>query len=145
NDARGIGLSLLAMSVAAQVAGEPRRAIAVAEGVLALFERTDDGPGRAAAVVQLGFLAADTGQTDAALELEERGLFLWKAFASTTVWLPPILLELAVLDQAVGEPERARGRIREAIEILTKIGDGSGVEQCEELLRTGANSSITVD
>jgi tetratricopeptide (TPR) repeat protein len=145
NDARGIGLSLLAMSVAASFAGEPERAMRCASEALALFDRTDDGPGRSATYMQLGFLTADAGRHAEARELEERAAVLWTAFARNTGWLPPLLIELAELDRALGEPDRAGARIREAIEILTIIGDRAGVARCEELLRAGENAPITID
>ncbi len=62
NDARGIGLSLLAIAVASAQAEAPERGWARAQRALALFDRTDDGPGRASAVMQLGYLAADAGR-----------------------------------------------------------------------------------
>ena len=46
NDARGVGLSLLAIALAAAAAGDRDRAWANAERALAVFDRTDDGPGR---------------------------------------------------------------------------------------------------
>lgn len=83
NDARGIGLSLLAISVAAAHGAEPERAFATAQRALELFDRTDDGPGRAAAVMQMGYLTADAGRQRDARDLQERALALWKAFAPT--------------------------------------------------------------
>ena len=143
NDARGIGLSLLAISVAAAHGAQPERAFATAQRALELFDQTDDGPGRAAAVMQLGYLTADAGRPGDARELQERALALWKAFAPNTGWCPPILLELAQLDAALGETEQVPGRLRQAIEILTHIGDHAGVAHCEELLRTTTNAALT--
>jgi len=143
NDARGIGLSMLAISVAAAHGAEPERAFATAQRALELFDRGDDGPGRAAAVMQLGYLTADAGRPRDARELQERALALWKAFAPNTGWCPPILLELAQLDAALGETEQVPGRLRQAIEILTHIGDHAGVAHCEELLRATTNVALT--
>ena len=54
DDARGIGLSLLAIAVAAaRAARVPAARGPSAERALSLFDRTDDGPGRASAVMQL--------------------------------------------------------------------------------------------
>ena len=77
-----------------------------------LFDRTDDGPGRRAAVMQLGYLAADAGRLREARELQERALALWQEFVPHTGWCAAILLELAELDAALGEPERVPGRLR---------------------------------
>jgi predicted ATPase/DNA-binding SARP family transcriptional activator len=138
NDARGIGLCLLAMSVASAHDAQREDASTSARRALELFERTDDGPGRAAAVMQLGYLAAEAGRLREARDLLERALALWKAFAPNTGWLPPILIALADLDDTLGKPERAPGRLRQAIEILVHIGDRAGVAHCEELLEANA-------
>lgn len=135
DDARGIGLSLLAIAVAAARAAESGRAWASAERALSLFDRTDDGPGRAAAVMQLGYLAADAGRLQEAWELQERALALWREFIPHTPWCTAILLELAQLDAALGEPERAPGRFREAAEIFARIGDQVGLAYCQQVLR----------
>lgn len=145
SDARGIGLSLLAIAVAAGHAAEPERAWASAARALALFDRTDDGPGRAAAVMQLGYLAADAGRLHEARELQERALALWSAFIKHTGWCPVILLELADLDVALGEPERVAGRVQQAAETFAHIGDRVGLAHCERALRGEANAALTPD
>ena len=113
NDARGIGLSLLAISVAAAHAGEPEPAWSSAERALALFDRTDDGPGRGAAPMQLGYLAADCrpaarGARSSRSERSRCG----ERSSPQPAGAAPILLELAELDVALGEPERAPARLR---------------------------------
>jgi predicted ATPase/DNA-binding SARP family transcriptional activator/class 3 adenylate cyclase len=135
DDARGIGLSLLAIAVAAAHAAEPERAWASADRALSLFDRSDDGPGRASAVMQLGYLAADAGRLQEAWELQERALALWRDFIPHAAWCAAILLELAQLGAALGEPERAPGRIREAAEIFSLIGDQVGLAYCQQALR----------
>jgi predicted ATPase/DNA-binding SARP family transcriptional activator/class 3 adenylate cyclase len=135
DDARGIGLSLLAIAVAAAQAGEPERAWASAERALALFDRTDDGPGRGSAVMQMGYLAADAGRLQEAWELQKRALALWTEFIPQSAWCTAILLELAQLDAALGEPERVPGRLREAAEIFSRIGDQVGLAYCQQALR----------
>jgi predicted ATPase/DNA-binding SARP family transcriptional activator/class 3 adenylate cyclase len=134
NDARGIGLSLLAIAVAAARAGEPERAWASTQRALALFDRTDDGPGRGAAVMQLGYLAADAGRLQEAWQLQERALALWTGFIAQSAWCTSILLELAQLDAALGQPERVPGRLREAAEIFSRIGDQVGLAYCRQAL-----------
>ena len=74
NDARGIGLSLLAIGIAAHCRGDLGDAEEQRSTALTLFRRTDDGPGTGAAVMQLGYIAADSGRWEEALELEERAL-----------------------------------------------------------------------
>ncbi len=135
DDARGIGLSLLAIAAAAAQAAEPEGAWASAQRALSHFDRSDDGPGRASAVMQLGYLAADAGRLQEAWELQERALALWRDFIPHTPWCTAILLELAQLDAARGEPERAPGRIREAAEIFSLIGDQVGLAYCQQALR----------
>jgi predicted ATPase/DNA-binding SARP family transcriptional activator len=137
NDARAIGLSLLAIAVAAAQAEDPDRARASAQRARTLFARTDDGPGHAAAVMQLGYLAADAGCLREARDLQEQSLALWGAFVPNTGWRPAILLELATLDAALGEPERVPGRLRQASAIFAHIGDRAGLAYCERMLRAG--------
>ena len=109
SDARGIGLSLLSIAIAAASAGEAAAAWESTERALALFDRTDDGPGRASAVIQLGYLATDAGRLRAARELQERALVLWNGFVPGHLWCAPVLVELAELDAALGEPEQVPG------------------------------------
>jgi tetratricopeptide (TPR) repeat protein len=143
NDARGIGLSLLSMSVAAAYAADPERAWEIGQRALALFNRTDDSPGRAATVMQLGYASADAGRLGEARELLERSLALWRGFATNTGWCPPVLFELAKIDAALGEPERAPERLRQAAAVLATIGDREGLAYCETELRTITNAGIT--
>jgi predicted ATPase len=147
DEARGIGLSLLSMAVADTHGGEYDRAIKSAEQALALFDRTGDQPGRGAAVMQLGYVAADTGRLREARELQERALSLWEAFIANSAWGPIILFELAELDEALGEPERARERLLEAMAGAVKIGDEEVVARCRQQLGDGrqrrANAAIT--
>jgi tetratricopeptide (TPR) repeat protein len=143
NDARGIGLSLLAIAVGAARADEPDRARASAERAVALFDRTDDGPGRASAVMQLGYLAADAGCLREARELQERALALWRAFVRNTGWCATILLELAELHAAMGEPERVPRRLEQAAENFAHNGDRAGLAYCQAALRGEVNAAIT--
>ena len=146
NDARGIGLSLLAIAVAAGRAGERERAWVSAERALALFDRTDDGPGRASAVMQLGYLAADATRLQEARELQERALALWIDFIPHNPWCAAILLELADLDAALGQPDPVPGRVEQALAIFLQVRDRLGVAYCEQALRDrehGDNAVIT--
>jgi tetratricopeptide (TPR) repeat protein len=135
SDARAIGLSLLAIAVAAAQAEDPERAWASAQRARTLFVRTDDGPGHAAAVMQLGYLSADAGRWREARDLQERSLGMWGDFVPNTGWRPAILLELAALDAALGESERVPGRLRQASAIFAHIGDRAGLAYCEQMLR----------
>ena len=85
--------------------------------------------------MQLGYLAADAGRLQEAWDLQERALALWRGFIPHTAWCSAILLELAQLDAALGEPERAPGRLREAAEIFALIGDQVGLAHCQRALR----------
>lgn len=143
DDARGVGLSHLAASVAAASAADLDRARLSADLALEVFERTDDGPGRAATIMQLGYLAADGGRAHEARELMERAAAHWEAFARNTGWLPPILIELAELDAALDERERAPARLTEALRILTQTGDRTAAEHCRQLLATARNGALT--
>ena len=143
DDARGVGLAHLAASVAAAAADELDRARLSAGRALEVFERTDDGPGRGATIMQLGYLAADADRVHEAHELLEHAAAHWEAFARNTGWLPPILIELAELDAALGHGGRAAGRLSEALRILVQVGDQSGTAQCRQLLRTATNGVLT--
>ncbi|MEA2314827.1 MAG: hypothetical protein QOI03_1519, partial [Solirubrobacteraceae bacterium] len=142
NDARGIGLSLLAIAVAAARDAEPERAWASVERALDLFVRTDDGPGRASALMQLGYLAADTGRLPEARELQTRALAAWRGFIRHTGWCAAILLELAELDAELGEPERVPERLQQAMETFAHNGDRAGLAYCEDALRA-KNAALT--
>ena len=144
NDARGIGLSLLSMSVAAACGEQFDRAAASAEQALALFDRTGDQPGRGGAVNQLGYIAADTGRLREARELQERALSVWRAFIANSGWGPTILFELAALDTALAEPDRARQRLREALAVGVHIGDEEVTARCRQALGEGINAPLTL-
>jgi tetratricopeptide (TPR) repeat protein len=133
DEARGTGLSLVAMAIAASLAGEPDRAWQCAERALALFERTDDGPGLGAATMQLGYLAVEAGRTDEAYALLERGLAQWMSFARVT-WCASIELELATLDRARGDGGRALERTAHARDIFAGMGDREGIGWCEAMM-----------
>jgi predicted ATPase/DNA-binding SARP family transcriptional activator len=143
NDARGTGISLLACSLGAACAGEPERARTSAERALALFDRTDDRPGRAAATMQLGHLAADAQRWAEARKLQKRALASSRDFSPNSRWCVPILLELADLDLAVGQPERIPDRLRQAIAICEHHRDHTSLACCQEALRAGTNAALT--
>ncbi len=145
NDARGIGLSLLATAVARGRAGDPEHAWQSAQRALDLFNRTGDGPGRASAVIQLGYLAADAGRHQEARTLQERALGFWQSFVPDHLWCAPVLLELAELDAALGEPGRMPSRLRKAGEIYAYNGDRVGLAYCEEVVGANANAVLTND
>jgi predicted ATPase/DNA-binding SARP family transcriptional activator len=143
-DARGIGLSLLAIGIAA-TAGEAQRAWDAVQRALAVFDRSDDGPGQAAALMQLGYLARDAGRPREARELQELALTRWMQFVPRTGWCTSILLELADLDAELGNPERVPARLRDAMEAFAHADDAGGVAYCERALReaVGANAVLT--
>jgi predicted ATPase/DNA-binding SARP family transcriptional activator len=143
NDARGTGVSLLGCALGAACAGEPEHAWASAERALALFDRIGDSPGRAAAVMQLGYLAADAGRWREVRELQERALVLWREFIRNTRFCIPILLELADLDAALGEPERIPDRLRQAIEVCEHFREQASLAYCEQALQACTNAVLT--
>jgi predicted ATPase/DNA-binding SARP family transcriptional activator len=145
HDARGIGLSLLAIAVAGANAEDPGRAWAAAERARELFDRTDDGPGRAAAVMQLGYLARDAGRTLEAQALQLEALKLWTDFNPHIGWCSSILLELAELEALLGDPEQSRERFAEALEACRSAGDDAGIAYCQEMLSVPVNGVLTPD
>jgi predicted ATPase/DNA-binding SARP family transcriptional activator len=143
NEARGIGLSLLAISAAADARGDFGHARRSAEQALALFERTGDQPGFGGALIQLGYVAADAGRLHEARGLQERALAVWRAFIGNSGWEPAVLFELADLDMALKEPERARDRLETALKVGRHIGDAAVVARCEAGLRRGGDVLLT--
>jgi tetratricopeptide (TPR) repeat protein len=143
-DARGIGLSLLAIGIAA-ASDEPERAWESVQRALALFDRTDDGPGRAAAFMQLGYLARDSGRLSEARDLQEMALTKWMQFIPQTGWCTSILLELADLDAELGDSARVPARLTEAMDAFAHAGDRDGVAYCQRRLREAlaANAVLT--
>jgi predicted ATPase/DNA-binding SARP family transcriptional activator len=143
-DARGIGLSLLAIGIAA-AADEPARAWDAVQGALAVFDRSDDGPGQGAALMQLGYLARDAGRLSEARELQELAFARWMAFIPRTGWCTSILLELADLDSELGDPQRVPSRLTKALEAFAHAGDRVGVAYCERRLAQAlaANAVLT--
>jgi predicted ATPase len=143
-DARGIGLSLLAIGIAA-ASDEPERAWDAVQRARAVFERSDDGPGKGAALMQLGYLARDAGRLSEARELQELALTRWMEFIPRTGWCTSILLELADLDTELGDPERVPGRLTAAMEAFAHAGDRVGVAYCERRLAQAlaANAVLT--
>jgi predicted ATPase len=145
NEARGIGLSSLAIAQAAMNAGEFDRARAAAERALALFTRTDDGPGCAAATMQLGYIVADSGPPRDALRLLEQALVLWQQFIHHVGWAGDILIELALLERASGETRRATGRLEQALAVFEHFDDRVGIALCREALEEPTNVVLTAD
>ena len=143
SDARGIGLSLLSISMAAAIRRDFDRATESADRALALFDRTGDLPGRGGAVMQLGYIAADTGRLREARDLQQRALSLWRAFIGNSAWGPTILFELASLDEALGEPERARERLQDAMAVGLHMGDDEVVARCQRALKGGDDVVLT--
>jgi predicted ATPase len=137
-DARGIGLSLIAGATTASLAGELDRAWKSAQRGLEIFERTDDGPGRAAVTMELGCLAVESGRPEAYVLLE-RALELWRAFVPRVGWCGVLQLELADLDAARGASEQAAERRRDARRIFAGVGDRTGIEWSDRAL----NAALT--
>jgi hypothetical protein len=107
-----------------------------------LFDRTDDGPGTAAALMTLGYLARDAGRLDEARELQELALARWRGFVPRTGWCASILLELADLDAALGDGERVGARVSEALEVFAHAGDPTGIAYCEQALQRARTDAV---
>ena len=93
--------------------------------------------------MQLGYLAADSGRWEEALELQERALDIWRSFVPNIGWCGPILLELANIDIALGAHDRVRTRFEQALEAFRHVGDAVGVIRCQEALSASANVALT--
>jgi predicted ATPase/DNA-binding SARP family transcriptional activator len=143
NEARGTGLTLLSIAVADVHRGDFDGAVKSAEQALALFDRTGDQPGRGAAVMQLGYIAADSGSLREGRELQELALSLWRVFMANSCWGPIILFELADLDHALGEPDRARPRMLDALAVGLHMGDEAIISRCRQALGGQANAALT--
>ena len=145
NEARGIGLSRLAIGAAAAGAGDGLRARGQVKLALELFERIDDRPGRSSAVMQLGYLAADAGRLLQARELQQRALADWRRFAPSTLWCASALMELARIDVALGQPRRAEEQLEMACEVCLHNDDRPRLRRCRQAIDALGNSALTPD
>jgi hypothetical protein len=93
--------------------------------------------------MKLSYLAADAGRLRESRGLGERALASWRDFVPYGRWGAMILLHLAELDVELGEPERVRERLEQAIENYRHMEDEAGVAECEARLRTPPNAVLT--
>ena len=113
-----------------------------------LFDRTDDGPGRAAAVMQLGYLAADAGRPRERPRVAgTRARAVEGVRRPTPAGARRILLEFAAARRRARRAhERRRGSSRPS-RSSTHIGDQPASRSAEAALRRndkrGANARIT--
>ena len=142
-DARSIGLSLIALAVARCTAGDTAAAEAYAARARDLFERCDDGPGRASTAVVRGYILAEGRRYAEARDLQTEALTYWRAFIPDTLWCATVLLELADLDVALGEEQRAVGRLTEAAEVCVHNGDEPLLTRCRTALGALGNGALT--
>jgi ATP/maltotriose-dependent transcriptional regulator MalT len=128
--------------VLAACAGDLERAEAVLGDALALFEETDDAPGKMGMRLNLGNIAAAAGQSERARELLEtsREMAERQLLFRCAGWTNLRLAELAIAD---GEPERATQLVDAALERLRPLGDKRGIARALELDEMAAKRSLS--
>jgi ATP/maltotriose-dependent transcriptional regulator MalT len=128
--------------VLAARAGDLERGRALLGEALALFEATDDAPGRMGMRLNLGNLAARAGEPERARELLEasRRLAESQLLLHCAGWSTLTLAELAI---AEGDAERARRLAGAALERMRGLGDQWGVARSLELDQAAANRSLS--
>jgi predicted ATPase/DNA-binding SARP family transcriptional activator len=139
-DRRGVGMTLGNLGVHAARAGDLERGRSVIGEALALFEATDDAPGQMGMRLNLGNLAAEAGEPDAR-ELLEASMRMAESqrLFRLAGWAALTLAELAI---AVGDAERAAGRLDLGLERLRALGDRWGVARGMELDQAAAKGSL---
>ena len=129
------------LGVLAARAGDLERGRSVIGEALALFEATDDAPGRMGMRLNLGNLAADAGEPERARELLEAGMRMaeLQRLFRLAGWAALTLAELAI---AAGDAERAARLLDVALARLRPLGDRWGVTRGLELDQAAAKGSL---
>jgi ATP/maltotriose-dependent transcriptional regulator MalT len=128
--------------VLAGCAGDFERAESLLRDALALFEDTDDAPGKMGMRLNLGNVLAAAGQSERARELLEtsREMGERQLLFRCSGWTSLRLAELALAD---GDADRAAQLVDAALERLRPLGDQWGIARALELDQTAAKPSLS--
>lgn len=131
-DTREIATTILGLGMLALYTGEQDRGRALLGEAEAIFERTEDGPGLQAIPLDLGAFELDHGDPRRACELLERcaALSRERRIVPNLTWA---LAELAEAATAIGEHDRARRALAEALPLLERSGDVRGTRYARSL------------
>jgi tetratricopeptide (TPR) repeat protein len=122
-------MTLSNLGVLAARAGDLERGRSHVDEALAVFEQTDDAPGKMGMRLNLGNLAADAGEPERARQLLEasREMADQQRLFRCAGWASLRLAELAIAD---GDAERTVRLLDAALERLRPLGDRWGVARC---------------
>ena len=130
------------LGVLAARAGDVERGRSIIAEALALFEETEDAPGRMGMRLSLGNIALDAGEPDRARDLleESRRMAEQQLLQRCAGW---VRITLAELEIASGDTARAATLLDAALGRLRPMGDRWGVARCLELDRVAAKRSLS--
>ncbi|MCW2952163.1 MAG: transcriptional activator domain protein [Conexibacter sp.] len=142
-DTREIATTFVGMGTLALYAGDEERGRGLLDEAAAIFERTEDGPGLQCIPLNLGAFELDRGDPRRACSLLERcaQLSRGRRIVPNLAWALAELGEAAI---AIGELERARGALDEALTLLERSGDGRGARYARDLqARLSTSASVS--
>jgi tetratricopeptide (TPR) repeat protein len=122
-----IGMAMLAISAA-----DPERGQQLIEEAMAIFERTDDGPGLEGTPLNLGGFELEAGNAEAAARLLQRCIDLAKrqGLNRNRGWAAAELAEAAI---QLGDSELARSALDDAFDVLSRTSNTRGLQYAREL------------
>jgi len=138
-------MTLMGMGMLAISAGDREGGLRAIDEALAIFERTDDGPGLEGTPLNLGGLELDGGDPKLACDLlrqcidlaTRQGLYRNRGWAAA---------ELAEAALQVGDLDLARSALNDAFDVLSHTSNTRGLEyarELEERLSTAVKSRLS--
>jgi predicted ATPase/DNA-binding SARP family transcriptional activator len=131
-DAREIATTFVGMGTLALYSGDEERGRGLLDEAKAIFERTEDGPGLQSIPLNLGAFELDRGDPRRACVMLEQctELSRGRRIVPNLAWA---LAELGEAATAIGELERARRALDEALTLLERSGDRRGARYARGL------------
>ena len=125
-------MSLASLGLLHARAGDADAARAAIREAVEIFEETEDHPGQAGMLQDLGWVELETGDPAAAIELLERSVVKWRQqlIIRGAGWTAALLAEAA---EAADDPPRAQRALREAVEAFRQVGEARGLAHAEAL------------
>jgi tetratricopeptide (TPR) repeat protein len=132
-DAREIAMTLMGMGMLALQTGDDDEGRRLIDEAYAIYVRIDDGPGLMGVPLNLANFALDGGDPRRAVELYGRSIALWReqGLARHRGWASTGVAEAAI---AIGEPERVRPAVEDALALFDASGDRRGTRHALALL-----------